>query len=295
MHNCTYEVKELALNNKNTKEKSVGEKFARSQSPDNNNQQHCQLIHQPHSTFNKLTDSHHQSHHQPHHHPHHHPPHHHQPHHHPHQPHQHKVWRGGRQHKYHETCIKIIYLTCSTIITTCIIIECILIHLVILPCRHESGFLPTNCTYIESRLISSSIKCENKCSKDRSSFQCIRILITYSRLKENFTASLFDNIATYQYYHSLGCATSSCHRQNSANHEWVQHFCQLIKNTIQFTCYVHEDHINEALLHKFYGPSTMFNTLFWPLILLFISSLCLIITWSFDKCHVWHDEKTIIA
>ncbi|TNN11981.1 calcium activated potassium channel subunit, partial [Schistosoma japonicum] len=91
------------------------------------------------------------------------------------------------------------------------------------------------------------------------------------------------------------CATSSCHRQNSANHEWVQHFCQLIKNTVQFTCYVHEDHINEALLHKFYGPETMFNTLFWPLILLLISGLCLLITWFFDKCHVWHDEKPIIA
>ncbi|XP_018647666.1 hypothetical protein Smp_124080 [Schistosoma mansoni] len=91
------------------------------------------------------------------------------------------------------------------------------------------------------------------------------------------------------------CATSSCHRQNSANHEWVQNFCQLIKNTVQFTCYVHEDHINEALLHKFYGPSTMFDTLFWPLTLLFVSGICLMITWFFDRCHVWHDEKTIIA
>ncbi|CAH8434278.1 unnamed protein product [Heterobilharzia americana] len=208
--------------------------------------------------------------------------------------HHHTVWKA-RQHTYRETCIKTIYLTCATIITTSFIIECILIHLVILPCQHESGFLPTNCTYVESKLVSSSVKCENKCSKDRSTFQCVRVLVTYSRLNENFTASLFDNIATYQYYHSLGCATSSCHRQNSANHEWVQHFCQLIKRTARFTCYVHEDHINEALLNKFYEPSTMFNTLFWPLFLLSLSTLCLLITWFFDRCHVWHDEKTVIA
>nr|CAH8823198.1 unnamed protein product [Trichobilharzia regenti] len=216
-------------------------------------------------------------------------------HHHPHHPnHHHTVWKG-RQNTYRETFIKTIYLTCATIITTCFIIECILIHLVILPCQHESGFLPTECTYVKTELVASSVKCENKCSKDRSTFQCIRVLVTYSRLNENFTASLFDNIATYQYYHSLGCATSSCHRQNSANHEWVEHFCQLIKKAARFPCYVHEDHIKEALLHKFYGPSTMFNTLFWPLFLLCLSSLCLLITWSFDRCHVWHDEKTIIA
>ncbi|CAI2722705.1 unnamed protein product [Schistosoma spindalis] len=286
MDDFTHEVQEISLNNQNNEdeeEEIVEEKFERFQSPHNSNtKQYSQLIHQPYSTLNhnKAINSH---------------PYQHHPHHqHHHYHHHHAIWKG-RQHKYHETCIKLIYLTCATIITTCFIIECILIHLVILPCRHESGFLPTNCTYIESKLISSSVKCENKCSKDRSSFQCIRILIKYSRLKENFTASLYDNIATYQYYHSLGCATSSCHRQNSANHEWVQNFCQLIKNTVQFTCYVHEDHINEALLHKFYGPSTMFDTLFWPLILLFVSGLCLIITWSFDRCHVWHDEKTIIA
>ncbi|KAH8855656.1 Calcium activated potassium channel subunit [Schistosoma japonicum] len=293
MHNSTSKSKEDCLNDKDNEQEVNIVKHDTLQPSHNNQQYNYHFSHsQPHSNLNYYSN--HTLHsHQSFHHLHKHlPPPSHQ--HHQHHHYSHTVWRV-RQHTYRETCIKIIYLTCATIITTCFIIECILIHLVILPCRHEAGFLPTNCTYIDSKLISSSVKCENKCSKDRSSFQCIRILIAYSRLKENFTASLFDNIATYQYYHSLGCATSSCHRQNSANHEWVQHFCQLIKNTVQFTCYVHEDHINEALLHKFYGPETMFNTLFWPLILLLISGLCLLITWFFDKCHVWHDEKPIIA
>ncbi|KAK4473224.1 hypothetical protein MN116_004398 [Schistosoma mekongi] len=291
MHDFTSKSKEDCLNDEDTEEEVNVVKHDTIQPSHYNQQYNHHLSHsQPHTSLNYCPN--HTIHsHQPFHHLHKPPPSH-QHHHHYH--YNHTVWRA-RQHTYRETCIKIMYLTCATIITTSFIIECILIHLVILPCRHEAGFLPTNCTYIDSKLISSSVKCENKCSKDRSSFQCIRILVTYPRLNENFTASLFDNIATYQYYHSLGCATSSCHRQNSANHEWVQHFCQLIKNTVQFTCYVHEDHINEALLHKFYGPSKMFNTLFWPLILLFISSLCLLITWSFDKCHVWHDEKPIIA
>uniref|UniRef100_A0A095C4Z3 Uncharacterized protein n=1 Tax=Schistosoma haematobium TaxID=6185 RepID=A0A095C4Z3_SCHHA len=204
MDEFTHEVQEISFNNQNSEEELVEEKFERFQSPYNNNIiQHSQRIHQSHSILNnnKVTNPHLYQHHQ-HHHQHHHQQHHH-----------HTIWKG-RQHKYHETCIKLIYLTCATIITTCFIIECILIHLVILPCRHESGFLPTNCTYIESKLISSSVKCENKCSKDRSSFQCIRILIKYSRLKENFTASLYDNIATYQYYHSLGDSIKNVKKKN---------------------------------------------------------------------------------
>lgn len=110
---------------------------------------------------------------------------------------------------YHETGIKFIYLICATVITISIIVECILIHLVIIPYEYEAGFFPIQCLYIKSTLVSPMIKCENKCSKDRSGFQCVQIQIVYSKAEKNFTALLFDNIATYQYYHLFGVINNS--------------------------------------------------------------------------------------
>ncbi|GAA49013.1 unispanin-1, partial [Clonorchis sinensis] len=73
-----------------------------------------------------------------------------------------------------------------------------------MPYLHESGFSATRCVYIGSRIIQNAVKCENKCSKDRSTFQCIRIMVAYTKNNRNYTANLFDNIATYQHYHTLG-------------------------------------------------------------------------------------------
>ncbi|KAF7255148.1 hypothetical protein EG68_07879 [Paragonimus skrjabini miyazakii] len=163
-----------------------------------------------------------------------------------------------------------------------------------MPYRHESGFVPTECAYVRARIAGDAIRCENKCSKDRSSFQCIRITVAYRKQDRNYTAILFDNIATYQHYHQLGCATSSCHRQNAANRASVQHFHNMIRQSAIFTCYIHEDHVNEALLHKFYSPITLFNTLFWPLSLLTSSGLLLAAVSFYDRCRVWADANIVV-
>lgn len=110
----------------------------------------------------------------------------------------------ARRSTFREPLIKVVYLTCFTLITTGFIIECILLHLVILPSQYETGFTATECAYLRTTLVMDSVKCENRCSKDRSAFQCVRVLISYSKSGKNYTASLFDNIATYQHYHFLG-------------------------------------------------------------------------------------------
>ncbi|THD28624.1 Calcium activated potassium channel subunit [Fasciola hepatica] len=204
-------------------------------------------------------------------------------------------WRARNRTNYRDPVLKFVYLTCATLITTTFIIECILLHLVIMPYCHESGFTPTECAYKQAHVVMNAVKCENKCSKDRSSFRCIRVVVSYTKWGRNYTANLFDNIATYQHYHNLGCATSSCHRQNAANHAWVQRFHRMIRRSMKFTCFTHEDHINEALLHKFYGPATLFNTLFWPLGLFGLSTTCLLILWLYDRCRVWGDGNIVIA
>ncbi|KAA3677871.1 uncharacterized protein DEA37_0001240 [Paragonimus westermani] len=203
------------------------------------------------------------------------------------------LWRS-RSQTCREHVLKVVYLTCATVITTSLIVECILLHLVIMPYRHESGFVPTECAYVRARIAGDAIRCENKCSKDRSSFQCIRITVAYRKQDRNYTAILFDNIATYQHYHLLGCATSSCHRQNAANRASVQHFHNMVRQSPTFTCYIHEDHVNEALLHKFYSPITLFNTLFWPLSLLTSSGLLLAAISSYDRCRVWADANIVV-
>lgn len=113
-------------------------------------------------------------------------------------------WRARSRTNYLDPILKITYLTCATLITTTFIVECILLHLVIMPYCHESGFTPTECAYKQAHVVLNAVKCENKCSKDRSSFRCIRVIVTYTKLGKNYTANLFDNIATYQHYHMLG-------------------------------------------------------------------------------------------
>ncbi|VDP83413.1 unnamed protein product [Echinostoma caproni] len=113
-------------------------------------------------------------------------------------------WRARHRTNYREPLLKITYLTCATLITTTFIVECILLHLVIMPYCHESGFTPNECAYKQAHVVLNAVKCENKCSKDRSSFRCIRVVVTYTKMGRNYTANLFDNIATYQHYHTLG-------------------------------------------------------------------------------------------
>lgn len=104
---------------------------------------------------------------------------------------------------YKMNCLKVLYLACATVITTSFIIECILARLVIEPSLHELAFTHTNCTFIHAELVHSSVRCQNKCSKDKSNFQCKKVLVRYTSNGLNHTVVLFENIATYTQYKDL--------------------------------------------------------------------------------------------
>ncbi|CAI2722600.1 unnamed protein product [Schistosoma spindalis] len=196
---------------------------------------------------------------------------------------------------YQINSIKIIYLTCATVITTTFIIECILIHLVVQPYFHESAFTHTNCTFVHAHIVRKDVKCENKCSKDRSKFPCLKVIVQYFNGNKNHTVILFDNIATYNHYKLLGCATSACHHRDMDNTEWVEKFQQRIRHQRNFQCYIHATHEDEALLYKFYTFTSVFHAIFWPIILFLTSSICLCIIYLFDKCHVWTGDQDVIV
>ncbi|VEL41988.1 unnamed protein product [Protopolystoma xenopodis] len=99
-----------------------------------------------------------------------------------------------------DTWVKSIYLACATLITATFIVECILLHLVIIPYVHESGFTETTCYFVSSDMAGQPMRCENKCSKDRSHFPCLRVKVKYEKERANHSAIMFDNIATYQHY-----------------------------------------------------------------------------------------------
>lgn len=100
--------------------------------------------------------------------------------------------------------IKTVYIVCLTTLTMSLIIECILISLVILPYVHESNFEESICylDYIEPK--TPLIKCENKCSKDRSQFPCLIVHIVYEWGNANHSAKLFDTIGTHENYKKYG-------------------------------------------------------------------------------------------
>lgn len=100
--------------------------------------------------------------------------------------------------------IKTVYIVGLTTLTMSLIIECILINLVILPYLHESHFEEATCYlhYIEPDM--PMLKCENKCSKDRSQFPCLKVHILYEWENQNHSAKLFDTIGTHENYKKYG-------------------------------------------------------------------------------------------
>ncbi|GAA53133.1 hypothetical protein CSKR_104396 [Clonorchis sinensis] len=81
-----------------------------------------------------------------------------------------------------DSCLKFVYLSCATLVSASFIIECILLHLIVVPYLSESVFEPGICKYNGSRRDDSPKKCENKCSKERSSFPCLQIRVVFTPL-----------------------------------------------------------------------------------------------------------------
>nr|CUU99547.1 hypothetical transcript [Hymenolepis microstoma] len=124
--------------------------------------------------------------------------------------------------------------------------------MLILPYFHESEFEQGICTVQKIDLhLSDRLKCENKCSKERSSFPCIRVTIVFEKDNINRTGLLFDTIVTHQNYRTNGCATSSCLQRQEENDFVVEMFRVSLQSRGPFQCYVSADHDDEALMHKF--------------------------------------------
>ena len=103
------------------------------------------------------------------------------------------------------TIIKISYIVCAVTLTTSIIVGSFLVHMLVLPYFHESEFEPGICVVSKIELQHDGrLKCENKCSKERSSFPCLRVTINFEKDHKNRTGLLFDTIVTHQNYRTYG-------------------------------------------------------------------------------------------
>lgn len=90
----------------------------------------------------------------------------------------HKPVTRFRKKRCSGTWLKFIYLACATLVSASVIIECILAHLIITPYISESVFESGVC-FLYYTATGKRVKCENKCSKDRSSFPCANVQVIY--------------------------------------------------------------------------------------------------------------------
>ncbi|VDD75277.1 unnamed protein product [Mesocestoides corti] len=194
------------------------------------------------------------------------------------------------------TLIKVVYIVCAAILTTSVIVESFLVHMLVLPYFHESEFEPGICTVVKIELKPSGrLKCENKCSKERSTFPCLQVTIVFEKDNRNRTGFLFDTIVTHQNYRHYGCATSSCYQRQEENDFVVQMFRLSLQSRGQFQCFVSAMHDDEALMYKVYQPSTIFHALFWPLGFFAISLTLIISLYIVDRCEVWNADSLLIT
>lgn len=93
---------------------------------------------------------------------------------------------------------KFIYLGCSTLVTAGFIIECILIHLVVVPYTSESTFKQAICRYNSSIENPKMMRCENKCTKERSEFPCLPVKVMFRDSNNTkHIGYIFDYYRTY--------------------------------------------------------------------------------------------------
>ncbi|KAF5396923.1 Calcium-activated potassium channel subunit beta-2 [Paragonimus heterotremus] len=197
-----------------------------------------------------------------------------------------------------ETLTKISYLACSTLITAGFIIQCILVHLVVIPYRLEANFQQARCRSLNTTRVHEAVKCENRCTRDRQTrFECRRVKVLIWTDKRNKTTGLiFDNIVTYINYGSVGCSTSSCYTKFTEFNLQDHWFFQKMNRKNTFKCFIHDTGDMNAILYKLYDdPLILFHSLFWPLSIVFFSGLALIIIWSRDRCIVWGTDNTVIS
>lgn len=92
------------------------------------------------------------------------------------------------------------YIFCATLFTCTLFTGIIILYLVVLPYLHEHEFEESLCELAEIERERPIIKCENRCSRERSRFPCLRVRVTYKKNNANYSATLFDTIETHERY-----------------------------------------------------------------------------------------------
>nr|CDS33084.1 calcium activated potassium channel subunit [Hymenolepis microstoma] len=160
------------------------------------------------------------------------------------------------------------FIFCATLFTCALFTGIIILYLVVLPYLHEHGFEESTCVVAEIEHERPIIKCENRCSRERSRFPCLR------------------------------CVTHFCQRHYEENEFAVQVFrWRLIQRPI-FRCFVSSElHGHEALMHKFHRASTVTYGIVLPVLVCLIALMALLLLWYFYGCHVWQlqDEQSSLG
>lgn len=112
------------------------------------------------------------------------------------------------------------YIFCATLLTCSLLTGIIIFYLVVVPYLHEHGFEESTCRLAKIEPYTPVLKCENRCSRERSFFPCLQVSVIFQRNNTNFSATLFDTIETHEHYRRYGVRVLVIHVCR-AWHFWV--------------------------------------------------------------------------
>ncbi|VDL85724.1 unnamed protein product [Schistocephalus solidus] len=204
-------------------------------------------------------------------------------------------WRKLKRATSWSTAFKVAYICSAALLTTSLIIAVIIIRQVIWPYAHENQFELSLCrvTQIEEHL--PILMCENRCSKERSFFPCLRVEVIYEKNGSINRASLFDTIGTHESYHKYRCVTHACQHRFDDNKSAIELFRNWLQRNPEFNCFVSAGHGSEALLRKCYRFSTVALSIGLPGCFIFVALGVLGFLCQYDQCKVWNNEAPLVA
>ncbi|VDM32175.1 unnamed protein product [Hydatigera taeniaeformis] len=183
------------------------------------------------------------------------------------------------------------YIFCTTLFTCSLLTGIIILYLVVIPYLHEHGFEESTCNIAKIESDMPILKCENRCSRERSFFPCLQVSVIFQRNNTNFSATLFDTIETHEHYRRYGCVTHFCNKRLEENTFAINVFRWRLTKQPVFRCFVaFAVHGNEALMHKYHRASSVTYGIFLPSLCCIVAILSLLVLWHFDRCRVWHLE-----
>ncbi|VDN96680.1 unnamed protein product [Rodentolepis nana] len=183
------------------------------------------------------------------------------------------------------------FIFCATLFTCALFTGIIILYLVVLPYLHEHGFEESLCVVAEIEPERPIIKCENRCSRERSRFPCLRVRVMFQRGNANYSATLFDTIETHEHYRRYRASLKYYEENEFA----VQVFRWRLLKQPSFRCFVSSElHGHEALMHKFHRASTVTYGIVLPVFVCLVALMALLLLWYFYGCSFWHlqDEQS---